>query len=89
MTEYGGRMVERLRIEIEQVYGRICWLCRTPILGKISPDHVLPRSKGGTNHIRNLRPSHEECNKRRGDRPWLLLPPPRSAATLPPPSRKW
>jgi 5-methylcytosine-specific restriction endonuclease McrA len=31
-------------------------------------DHVLPVSKGGTNHLDNLRPSCPHCNASRGNR---------------------
>jgi 5-methylcytosine-specific restriction endonuclease McrA len=32
-------------------------------------DHLIPRSKGGGNDMGNLRPAHQRCNSRRGNRP--------------------
>lgn len=57
---------------VAQTYGTECWLCHQPIIGRVSPDHVIPVALGGTDDITNLAPSHLECNKRRGMRP----PPP-------------
>lgn len=34
-----------------------------------SPDHLTPRSSGGSDHPSNIRNSHVSCNKGRGDRP--------------------
>lgn len=42
----------------------LCWLCGQLILkeSEISVDHVIPRSKGGTNVETNLQPAHILCN---------------------------
>ena len=61
-----GDEVSRL---VELTYGRVCWLCHTPIMGRVSPDHVIPVSLGGNDSIENLRPSHVSCNKRRQAKP--------------------
>ncbi|MBF0808519.1 HNH endonuclease [Rothia nasimurium] len=60
-----------------------CWLCQAPIidhrytpgccsfekrLHRLSVDHVLPRSLGGSDDIANLRPAHFSCNSARGNR---------------------
>ena len=43
--------------------GRICYYCCKPmILGKVSLDHYLPRSAGGTDDIFNLVISCKSCN---------------------------
>lgn len=47
-----------------------------------SPDHLVPRSKGGTDHPGNIRNSHVSCNKGRGDRPIESFTMPRSVARL-------
>lgn len=43
---------------------KICWRCGEP--GADTADHVIPRARGGSNKIENLRPAHESCNKRSG-----------------------
>jgi 5-methylcytosine-specific restriction endonuclease McrA len=34
----------------------------------ITIDHIIPKSKGGSNHLSNLRPMCYECNRRRGNK---------------------
>lgn len=78
MTQWagGGREVRALASLVVTEYGAVCWLCHRPIdldaprrgpLG-LSVDHVIPRSKGGTNALDNLRPAHLHCNSKRGNR---------------------
>lgn len=46
----------------------ICYLCNYPLnIDKVSVDHYLPRSKGGTNSLENLFPTHKECNIEKAD----------------------
>ncbi len=55
--------------------GWTCWLCghrvdpHAPIGSPSSPtvDHVVPRSRGGSNDVANLRLAHRRCNGRRGN----------------------
>jgi 5-methylcytosine-specific restriction endonuclease McrA len=42
---------------------RLCCLCGKPNAN--SADHVVPRSKGGSNRLTNLIPSHLSCNSSR------------------------
>ncbi|MCB0916647.1 MAG: HNH endonuclease [Actinobacteria bacterium] len=65
---WGGRKVPRLRQQVVDYYGRTCWLCGANILGTVSVDHVIPRSKGGTDDLDNLRPCCLRCNMSRGNR---------------------
>ena len=65
---WGGRKVPRLRALVVATYGRTCHLCGMYIRGQVSVDHIIPRSKGGTDDIANLRPAHPRCNSRRGNR---------------------
>ena len=60
-----------------------CWVCGgevTPSTPQGSPhgasvDHVIPRSRGGSNDRSNLRLAHRRCNGQRGSRiPELLWP---------------
>lgn len=54
--------------------GNVCWLCDTdidmelkyPDPGCATRDHVVPRSRGGSNALRNLRLAHKYCNEARG-----------------------
>lgn len=52
--------------EVAATYGTTCWLCHKPIIGQVSPDHVIPVAHGGADDISNLRPAHLICNVRRG-----------------------
>lgn len=57
-----------------ETYGDLCWLCGHG--GATSADHVLPRSRGGSDAIENLRPAHHDpcptcarrCNAQRGNK---------------------
>src|SRR3954465_1294169 len=60
-----------------------CWVCSGDVepaspAGSPPPpsvDHVIPRSRGGTNDPSNLRLAHRRCNGQRGSRlPELLWP---------------
>lgn len=64
---------------VRQMYARrdnwICALCGLPIAGpsfddavNLSIDHVIHESKGGTDYPSNVRATHQNCNKSRGDR---------------------
>lgn len=71
-ARWGGSESKRLRDLVKQEYGYLCHLCLTEIEDEdnYTADHVIPRSKGGTNAIENLRPAHgSPCNFERGDKP--------------------
>ena len=64
----------RRRVEtLIEIYGLQCWLCKEPIDRslvngnpmRLSLDHVIPLSRGGSNHIHNLRLAHACCNEER------------------------
>lgn len=46
--------------------GYVCHLCGLP--GADSVDHIIPRSRGGSDDESNLRAAHAVCNNRRGVR---------------------
>ena len=51
--------------------GDRCWLCGGTFASKglallRTLDHIIPRSKGGTDHPANLRLAHFRCNHQRG-----------------------
>lgn len=76
MSDWGGRKVEKLRALVIATYGNQCWRCRLLIdlgLSRMKPGglmvgHVVPRSKGGTDDISNLRPEHRRCGLSAGNR---------------------
>lgn len=71
MSSWGGRRIARIRALVWRMYGGRCWLCGAEITA-VQPwdvDHVLPRSQGGSDELRNLRPAHASCNRSRGARP--------------------
>ncbi len=69
MSNWGGTEAKNLGILCREEYGFICHLCHKVITEEeFSTDHVVPRSKGGTNSIENLRPAHRACNSARQDR---------------------
>ena len=89
MSAWGGRKVAQLRTLVLACYGDRCHLCGDT--GADSPDHVIPRSKGGTDDLDNLRPAHQSCNYARGDTDlaeWFAKRP--LPVRMPPaPSREW
>jgi len=77
VSGWSGRKVERLTNEVVAAYGFTCWLCHTDASldvhymhpARLTVDHVLPRSLGGSDDLANLRPAHRRCNLSRGNRP--------------------
>jgi hypothetical protein len=53
-----------------------CWVCQGAVEPRCpggsphapSVDHVVPRARGGTNDLSNLRLAHRRCNGQRGSR---------------------
>jgi 5-methylcytosine-specific restriction endonuclease McrA len=75
---WGGRRAVRLRMMTLGEYGTVCWLCGRD--GADSADHVLPRSRGGSDALENLRPAHRACNSARGNRVGSARPPARDGS---------
>lgn len=48
--------------------GLLCALCERGFIevGEISIDHIIPRSSGGADRLRNFQLAHRVCNVRRG-----------------------
>jgi len=65
MSRWGGRAAQQLGVLTLIEYGTICHLCGEP--GADTPDHLVPRSHGGSDSIENLRPAHRSCNSSRSD----------------------
>ena len=53
------------RKRIVETYGAMCYLCKKEIFkgSYWHIDHIHPWSKGGSNNIANLRPTHPKCNE--------------------------
>jgi 5-methylcytosine-specific restriction endonuclease McrA len=59
--------------QLLRIYGDRCfWSGYKYPQEKLTIDHVLPRSKGGSNNLENPRLACRECNRSRGD---SLFPP--------------
>lgn len=49
--------------------GFLCGLCRTPVDPQdLSIDHIIPITRGGTDHGESLQVAHRLCNARKGNR---------------------
>lgn len=64
---WNGRPARRLSREVIARDGGRCHLCGAE--GADTADHLVPRSRGGTDDPSNLRAAHRVCNARRGARP--------------------
>ena len=60
-----GAEWEAIRQYILNRDGYTCVLCGQPA---ISVDHIIPRSRGGTDEEHNLQSMCRDCNSRKGDR---------------------
>ncbi len=60
---WGGRRAVMLTRLVLATYGTRCHLCGTT--GATTADHRVPRSKGGSDALANLRPAHASCNSSR------------------------
>lgn len=49
---------------LKNFYGNICLACKKP--AKLTADHVMPLSKGGSNSIDNIQPLCGPCNSSKG-----------------------
>lgn len=86
---WGGRKTYAITALVLATYGTSCHLCGGG--GANSPDHVVPRSKGGGHELANLRPAHRSCNRARGDMDlaeWFRRHPLPARPALKP-SREW
>lgn len=86
---WGGREAQRLTALCLAAKGTRCHLCDQD--GADTADHIVPRSKGGTDGLDNLAPAHGSCNYARGDldlSEWFARHP-RPVRPALAPSRKW
>lgn len=88
--KWSGRHALQMTALCLVTYGRTCHLCGQP--GATTADHVIPRSKGGSDDITNLRPAHHWCNGQRQDMDldeWFRRHPIRQRPAVLAPSREW
>lgn len=50
--------------QLQSIYGNRCLWCGVSNV-KLSPDHVVPLSRGGTNYIENIQPLCRSCNSKK------------------------
>lgn len=61
--------IDNKKRKIYQRSGGVCYLCGSPVqFNRMSIDHVIPRSRGGSNKIENLRATHAECNRKKSNK---------------------
>lgn len=46
-----------------------CGICSLPIVNTdhVTVDHIIPKSKGGSNRVDNMQPAHRSCNEEKDD----------------------
>lgn len=53
-------------IQLKESTGNICLCCKMPEnVNPLTVDHIIPLSKGGTNHITNIQPLCLSCNSKK------------------------
>lgn len=62
---YRGREKAWIRRALIRRDGCVCSLCEEPIatMKDVTLDHIVPRSRGGSDTIENLQLAHERCNQ--------------------------
>ncbi len=70
-NKHGQRRDSRRWIvrQLIQQNGCVCGVCGKAILSikHVTLDHIVPRSKGGSDEIVNLQLAHHECNQDKRD----------------------
>ncbi len=56
---------QRIRRSLLRRDGDLCAICKDPLNGDHSIDHILARCNGGSNRMDNLQLVHHECNCRK------------------------
>ena len=63
------RISRRKRLIAWRNHDAHCYFCKTLItLAEMTIDHLIPKSKGGTNHISNLVPCCKPCNQKKANK---------------------
>lgn len=66
-TQAGGSYTKEEWLSLIEKFGNKCLCCRRSDV-KLTVDHVVPVSRGGTSNIDNLQPLCKPCNIRKHDR---------------------
>lgn len=48
--------------------GKPCGICGKAATKKMTVDHIIAKSKGGSNKSHNLQPAHKLCNRLKGNK---------------------
>ncbi|WP_442938034.1 HNH endonuclease [Nostoc sp.] len=73
LEEMNTRQKRNKKQQLLDLYGSECWWCRQNLLTEyLTIDHLLPKSRGGSDSLENLRFSCFSCNNSRGN---SLYPP--------------
>lgn len=59
---------KRIKSAKDRILNKNCGICFKPIMDKSTIDHIIPKSKGGTNKLSNLQLAHLECNRKKGNK---------------------
>lgn len=66
-----NRQSQQLVLQLMHKQGGRCGICGERFNNEwpqqITADHIIPRSKGGSNHIRNRQAAHRACDTRKGN----------------------
>lgn len=62
--ENGGHFTPKQFRELCGYYGYVCLCCG--VGGKLTADHIIPISRGGSDSIDNVQPLCAQCNRKKG-----------------------
>ena len=69
-----GRISAKRRFQVLRKCGFRCVYCELPITEEdFTVDHVIPRTKGGSNDFDNLVAACNSCNAKKGARPLEVI----------------
>jgi hypothetical protein len=68
LAAYRRGRARLIRLLLGRDGGRLCVWCGGSLTGRLTVEHIIPRSAGGSHEFENLCLACRACNKRRGDR---------------------
>lgn len=64
---------QNLRLYLWTKANGLCALCGFPVdLNEVSPDHIIPVSRGGEDGVHNLQATHWGCNRHKSQQPDVI-----------------